>query len=147
MARDGGRIRRHVFRGYVPGLVSECADGSGRGTSRRWRRDSSPLLIREESLGRPFIAGVSKLSGVVRLHPIETLLKDAMETGLRIGHPIYDCLYIACARWTGSILVTADQGLARAVSKRVSDMQAITLNDRTGMKRVKAAGFFDASSV
>ena len=96
MARDGGRIRRHVFRGYVPGLVSECADGSGRGTSRRWRRDSSPLLIREESLGRPFIAGVSKLPGVVRLHPIETLLKDAMETGLRIGHPIYDCLYIAC---------------------------------------------------
>ena len=97
--------------------------------------------------GRPFVAGVSKLPGVILLHPIETLLKDAMETGLLIGHPIYDCLYIACARRTGSVLVTADQGLARAVSKRVSDVQVVTLDDRTGMKRVEAAAFLDASSV
>ena len=97
--------------------------------------------------GRPFVAGVSKLPGVVRLHPIETLLRDAMETGLRIGHPIYDCLYIACATRTGSILVTADRGLARAVSKRVPDVQAITLDDRDGMKRIEAAGFLGRSSV
>ena len=97
--------------------------------------------------GRPFVAGVTKLPGVVRLHPIEILLTDAMETGLRIGHPIYDCLYIACARRTGSVLVTADQGLARAVSKRVTDVEAITLDDHAGMRRVEAAGFLDESSV
>lgn len=97
--------------------------------------------------GRPFVAGVSKLPGVVRLHPIETLLEDAMKTALRIGHPIYDCLYIACARRTGSVLITADQGLARAVSKRVADVEAITLDDHAGMRRVEVAGFPDESSV
>lgn len=95
--------------------------------------------------GRPFVAGVSRLPGVVRLHPIETLLKDAMETALLIGHPIYDCLYSACARRTGSVLVTADQGLARAVSKHVSDVEVVTLDDHAGMKPVGEAGFLQRS--
>lgn len=82
---------------------------------------------------------IAKLSGIIRIQPGETLLRDATETALRIGHPVYDSPYVACARRTGSVLVTADRKLARVVSDRVSDVEVIALHDDQGMARVEAA--------
>lgn len=88
----------------------------------------------------PFLDEITKLSRVIRIQPGETLLKEATETALRIGHPVYDCLYIACARRTGSVLVTADRKLSRVVSEQVLDVEAIALHDDQAMARVEAAG-------
>jgi len=53
--------------------------------------------------------------GVPILHPSPDLAERALQIGLELNHPAYDCIYIACAEKLGSILVTADTRLARAV--------------------------------
>ena len=88
----------------------------------------------------PFLDGIAKLSEVVRIQSSETLLRDATETALRIGHPVYDSLYIACAGLTGSVLVTADRRLGKIVSDRVPEVEVITLRDGPAMANVEAAG-------
>lgn len=82
-------------------------------------------------IGRPapFLNEIAKLAEVVRMRSSADLLRNAAETALRIGHPVYDCLYIACAKLTGSVLVTADRKLGKIVTDRVPDIEAITLQD------------------
>ncbi len=41
------------------------------------------------------------------------LVEPALEIALTLGHPVYDCLYIACAEMTDSVVVTADERLVR----------------------------------
>ena len=88
----------------------------------------------------PFLDEITRLSRIIRIQPSDTLLKEATETALRIGHPVYDCLYIACASRTGSVLVTADRKLAQVVSDRIPDVEAIALQDDQAMAGVEAAG-------
>ena len=113
--------------GPLPGPVrpQRSARASGRG---------------EIASAAPFLDEITKLSGVIRIQSSETLLRDATETALRIGHPVYDSLYIACARLTGSVLVTADRRLARVVLDHVPDVEVITLQDESAMARIEASG-------
>jgi predicted nucleic acid-binding protein len=48
----------------------------------------------------------------VALHSTAPLLGAAVEIGLEIGHPVYDCLYLALARELGTQAVTDDRKLA-----------------------------------
>jgi predicted nucleic acid-binding protein len=43
------------------------------------------------------------------------LVRRALAIALELGHPIYDCIYIACAERLGAPLVTADVRLFRKV--------------------------------
>jgi predicted nucleic acid-binding protein len=45
------------------------------------------------------------------LHRSETLIDYAIGVALRLRHPVYDCLYLACAERVGARLVTADDKL------------------------------------
>ena len=45
------------------------------------------------------------------LHRGETLVVCAIEIALQLRRPVYDCLYLACARRAGTRLVTADEKL------------------------------------
>lgn len=122
----GPRIERHA-----PGLLlAETANAI-------WRKARRGEI---QSAAR-FVDGIAKLPGIVRLKPSEHLLRDALTTALRIGHPVYDSLYIACARLTGSILVTADRRLAKVTSGRARQVAVITLGDRARMAKVEAAAF------
>lgn len=49
------------------------------------------------------------------LHPSTDLAERALQIGLEINHPAYDCIYIACAEKLDSVLVTADARLESAV--------------------------------
>ncbi|MCP5374222.1 MAG: type II toxin-antitoxin system VapC family toxin [Hyphomicrobiales bacterium] len=49
------------------------------------------------------------------LHPMPLLVPRALAIALALGHPIYDCVYIACAEATGRTFVTADERLTRAI--------------------------------
>ena len=118
------RIERHA-----PDLLPlECASAIWK-KARRGEVGSAALYLDE----------IARLSRVIRIQPGETLLRDATETALRIGHPVYDCLYVACARRTGSVLATADRKLAQVASDRVSDVDVIALHDDRGMARVEEA--------
>ena len=89
---------------------------------------------------RPFLDAILTIPEVVRIHPSEILLRSATETALRIGHPVYDGLYIACARLTGSVLVTADRRLANIVAAGVPEVPVIALQDGSAMGKVEEAG-------
>jgi predicted nucleic acid-binding protein len=50
------------------------------------------------------------------LHPAEALVERAIGMGLALRHPIYDCLYLACAARIQGRLVTADRRLIAALA-------------------------------
>ena len=134
VAEEHRKEARHLLapriERYAPDLLPvECA-------SAIWKK----ARLGEIASAAPFLDGIAKLSEVIRIQSSETLLRDATETALRIGHPVYDSLYIACARLTGSVLVTADRRLAQVVSDQVPDVAAITLRDGPAMAKVEAAG-------
>jgi predicted nucleic acid-binding protein len=45
----------------------------------------------------------------VVLTPVSVLAADALRLALLIGHPIYDCLYLALSLQTKAPMVTADR--------------------------------------
>ena len=49
------------------------------------------------------------------LYPSASLIRRALQIALSLNHPIYDCLYLACAEEAGGTLVTADRRLCRKV--------------------------------
>jgi predicted nucleic acid-binding protein len=49
-------------------------------------------------------------------HPMAPLTARAAEIAMRLDHPAYDCIYLACAERVESPLVTADRRLLQAVS-------------------------------
>jgi len=51
------------------------------------------------------------------VHPSAALAGRALDIALVLDHPVYDCVYIACAEATGRTCVTADDRLVRAVAK------------------------------
>lgn len=50
------------------------------------------------------------------LHASEALIESAIGIALALRHPIYDCLYLACAMRLGTGLVTADRRLIAALA-------------------------------
>ena len=95
----------------------------------------------EIGTAHPFVEAIITLPRVVHLQSSELLLRDAASIALRTGHPVYDSLYIACARLTNSVLVTADRTLARIASERVPHLDAVTLDDPTAIARLEEAAF------
>ena len=134
VAEDHRKEARHVLgpriERYAPDLLPlECASAICKKAQRR-----------EIARPPPFLDEIARLGEVVRMQSSANLLRNAAETALRIGHPVYDCLYIACAKLTGSVLVTADRKLGKIVTDRVPDVEAITLQDTPAMAKVEAAG-------
>ena len=72
------------------------------------------------------------------LYPSIDLVERALSISLTLDHPVYDCLYLACAETIDSILITADDRLRRVVQQtnlndRVRHLsEAVTLIDQAG---------------
>jgi predicted nucleic acid-binding protein len=49
------------------------------------------------------------------LHSSDSLIERAIAIALMLRHPVYDCLYLACAERAGARLATADRRLMAAV--------------------------------
>lgn len=45
------------------------------------------------------------------LHSSVDLIEQALQIALSLNHPIYDCLYLACAENVGGVMVTVDRRL------------------------------------
>jgi predicted nucleic acid-binding protein len=83
-------------------LDTECA-------SVLWKAARRGALSAAEAAERLAVIGqaaIERLPGAV-------LLPGAMHHALQLGHPVYDCLYLEAAVWTGLPLVTADRRMAR----------------------------------
>ena len=87
---------------YAPDLVlSEFANTIWKKTRRKEIPDQEPYLNE-----------LSSLSDVISLLPDRELIERAARMAFAIDHPVYDCLYLACAEATGSGVITADRRLA-----------------------------------
>lgn len=54
----------------------------------------------------------------VKTTPVEMDVEAALGLAAALRHPVYDCLYLACALRLGGQVVTADKGFLRATSAR-----------------------------
>ncbi len=76
---------------------------------------------------------VAAIQGYFRsLQPSETLIERALDIALTLNHPVYDCLYIACAEQTGGLLITADARLCGAVTNTAFSSRIQHLTDFAG---------------
>jgi predicted nucleic acid-binding protein len=52
--------------------------------------------------------------GIPVLYSSIVLMDRSLDIAIRLNHPVYDCLYIACAETVGGYLITVDKKLCRA---------------------------------
>ena len=68
---------------------------------------------------RPHWDELPRLGKILSLHPCHEIIVRAAQLAAEVDHPIYDCLYLACAEATESALVTADHKFVNKVSGRI----------------------------
>ena len=86
---------------------------------------------------RPYLAELTALSDVVTLRPSAEIIVPATAIALTLDHPVYDCLYIACAEAEGVPLVTADRKLQEAATSHAVEVWYI--GDEDVNQRIAAA--------
>ncbi len=90
---------------YAPDLVViEITNGA-------WKKYLRGEIAREQA--KSIAALIHK--GPLRLVSGSSLHQRALAIAMTIRHPVYDCLYIACAEVGEGILVTADKRLCAVV--------------------------------
>lgn len=62
----------------------------------------------------------------------ETFLSHSVRLAIEIGHPAYDCIYLALARRLGAPLVTADMRFVNRVAPTVYASTMIRLSEYRG---------------
>jgi predicted nucleic acid-binding protein len=67
------------------------------------------------------------VSWVIDLRPTGPLLPRAMDMARHLGHPVYDCVYLALAEREDAAFVTADQRLVRRRATRKLDVSIVDL--------------------
>ena len=69
-----------------------------------------------------------ELDEVIDLHPVGEQVTRAVQISGELDHPVYDCLYLACAEATGSTVVTADRRLANKAASSFSSVDVLYLD-------------------
>ena len=82
-----------------------------------WKKVRRKELPDPESL----LAELATLPVIVDLRTMHDLAGRAARIAFQIDHPVYDCLYLACAEVTDSELVTADERFVRRLADRLPD--------------------------
>ena len=67
----------------------------------------------------PYFDELASIPEIVDLLPDADLIERAACIAVEIGHPVYDCLYLACAEATVSAAITADRRLADKAASRL----------------------------
>ena len=78
--------------------------------------------LREIGDPHAYFQELSRVREAVALSSSADLIEPAAQIAAQIDHPVYDCLYIACAEATGSTLITADRKLRNTVADSVLDI-------------------------
>lgn len=86
-------------------FVSECANVL-------WKKTRRHELTREEAL----LAARLLARADMELLPTRALMETATELAIALGHPAYDCIYLALAIENDCRFVTADAGFAGTVA-------------------------------
>ena len=82
---------------------------------------------------------LANLPDLVTLHSSDVLIQRAAQFAVEIGHPIYDCLYLACAEGTASVMITADQRLANKIAGRLPNIDVRYIGAPSVARQLDAA--------
>lgn len=99
VAEDGADLAAQFFGGDVvaPDLLrSELANAL-------WKK-----VARREIGALQASAAYAEIEGMLAFLPTDRLARRALGIALEIGHPVYDCVYLALAEATGMAILTAD---------------------------------------
>ena len=88
---------------------------------------------------RGYFDELPDLREVVVLHSDGDLIERAAQIAVEIDHPVYDCLYLACAEATGSMLITADQKLGNKVADHLPDVDVRDIGARGVAEKISAS--------
>lgn len=125
---DARGVLGHRIDLYAPSLLLvEVANVIWKKARRREIPDAQPYLLELAALG-----------DVVTLRSSAALILPATATALTLDHPVYDCIYLACAEVEGAPLVTADKKLQEAAKPHTVDVWHI--GDEDVRRRIAAAG-------
>ena len=86
-------------------ILVECANAA-------WRRVRSREIPRAQA--QAFLKTLPHWFET--LVPVDRLHEAAFEMACKLGHPVYDCLYLALAERDGTRLITADHPFAQRVA-------------------------------
>jgi predicted nucleic acid-binding protein len=81
-------------------------------TNTIWKK----TMRREIDRPQAAIIAAAVLQGEPQLYPSTEFSERALEMALSLNHPIYDCIYLACAEHFDAPLITADQRLCKAAA-------------------------------
>ncbi|MCY4480407.1 MAG: type II toxin-antitoxin system VapC family toxin, partial [Rhodospirillales bacterium] len=94
---------------------------------------------REVADAQPYLRELARLGDLVSLVPAAELVIHAAAIALRIDHPVYDCLYLACAEVEGAPLVTTDRRLWDAARTQADPEVRLISDSETGRRIASAA--------
>ena len=94
---------------------------------------------REIADPQPFLAELRSLSELIELYPADVLIERASQLALEIDHPVYDCLYLACAKVSGTPLVTADKRLLARADESQSGLEVRNIGAPATARWIKDA--------
>ncbi|QFU10375.1 tRNA(fMet)-specific endonuclease VapC [Rhodobacteraceae bacterium THAF1] len=119
-------------------------DGSAEAARLRSCNMAAPALLRIETAnvlrtlaakGAIDSASAADLFALLQDAPVTIVDADdalearALELAVRLGHPVYDCVYLALAERTDRTLITADKRFLRALAGSAPVASALNLTD------------------
>jgi len=75
-----------------------------------------------------YTLALDDLPAICTLIPSDRLAARALELADELGHPVYDCLYLACAEAEHCPVVTADRRFLRAVAGTRHEPSVVALD-------------------
>jgi len=94
-------------------------------TNAAWKK----VLRGEIGRSQAKLMAVAIHRGGPTLYPSELFIERALEIALVLDHPVYDCLYLACAESLEASLVTTDARLLRTVESTTFAATVRPLNE------------------
>ncbi len=88
---------------------------------------------------QPYIDELANITDAVALQPSTELVIKATALAVQIDHPVYDCLYLACAEAWGAPLVTADERLAQRARETHPTVDVWNISEAEIAQRIATA--------
>lgn len=88
---------------------------------------------------QPYVDELATMTDAIALQPSTELVVKATALAVQIDHPVYDCVYLACADEWAAPLVTADERLARRAGEAHPTVDVWNISEAEIAQRITAA--------
>jgi predicted nucleic acid-binding protein len=89
-----------------------------------WKKVRKKEIVAAQAAG-----ALPHLAASVTFLPSAPLLQRALELAMDLGHPVYDCIFLALAEDRGLPLITSDERLVRQLEPATEGVELTLLRD------------------